>query len=453
MTTTTKHTRSHNGHFPATTARDAATTYLAKKLVPVPVLFRSKQCVQDGWPDLRVTTEDIPRLFAGRHNVAILNGAPSGNLADVDLDCVQAIRAAALLLPTTGWIFGRKSARRSHWYYRTDAPLSACSQGYTDVDGKMLLELRGTGSQTLVPPSLHPDNERVEWHTFAEEGPAHVELAKLQVAVAEIAAVTLLARHWPGEGGRNGARLALAGGLLRGGWEVERAERFMEALAEAVRAVKSEDYTGAVAATAKRLDADKNTTGWPKLAEELGEYSDAVVAKVREWLHIVHKKASIRTLEPYQPFPVEALPALLRVFAIEGAAALNCDPVFLALPALTIIASTIGNTRTIRLKRGWHEPAVVWGGIVGDSGALKTPAWKAAVGYLFQVQKKHSDDYRDCCVPGKSWLRPTKREPIRLTNPYSNVWCVRTPPSRSWLRFLPTTPVVCCWHEMNWQVG
>src|SRR5262249_48006894 len=60
----------------------------------------------------------------------------------------------------------------------------------------------------------------------------------------------------------------------------------------------------------------------------------------------------------------------------------------LALPALAAVASAIGNTRTIGLKRGWHEPSVVWSAIVGDSGTLKSPAYLAAGGPLFRPQKR-----------------------------------------------------------------
>ncbi len=42
---------------------------------------------------------------------------------------------------------------------------------------------------------------------------------ELLARVGKIAAASILARHWPEEGGRHDAALALAGGLLRLGWE------------------------------------------------------------------------------------------------------------------------------------------------------------------------------------------------------------------------------------------
>jgi len=51
-----------------------------------------------------------------------------------------------------------------------------------------------------------------------------------------------------------------------------------------------------------------------------------------------------RQIKPYQPFPVEALPSPLSEYVQAGASALRCDPAYLALPALSVAASVIGNT-------------------------------------------------------------------------------------------------------------
>jgi hypothetical protein len=98
--------------------------------------------------------------------------------------------------------------------------------------------------------------------------------------------------------------------------------------------------------------------------------------------------ASVRQIPPYQPFPVAALPTAIRDYVVQGALALGCDPSYLALPALAVAASLIGNTRVIRLKRKWVEPSVIWAAIVGDSGTLKSPAYLLAVNYLFRMQKR-----------------------------------------------------------------
>jgi hypothetical protein len=125
---------------------------------------------------------------------------------------------------------------------------------------------------------------------------------------------------------------------------------------------------------------------------------NAIVASIPIDLHPAGSPGvqgkSARTLEPYQPFPVEALPTPVDEYVRQTAAALGCDPAYVALPALAVIASVIGNTRTIRLKRGWEEPCIVWSAIVGESGTLKTPAYLRAVAHLYRVQKRLRAEYK-----------------------------------------------------------
>jgi len=77
----------------------------------------------------------------------------------------------------------------------------------------------------------------------------------------------------------------------------------------------------------------------------------------------------------FQPFPADTLPEPLRDFVNLGARAIGCDTSYVGVPLLAMLASAIGNTRRIELKRGtWTEPAVLWTAIVGKSGTLKSPA-------------------------------------------------------------------------------
>jgi 5S rRNA maturation endonuclease (ribonuclease M5) len=84
--------------------------------------------------------------------------------------------------------------------------------------------------------------------------------------------------------------------------------------------------------------------------------------------------------EAYAPFPVDVLPAAVGDYIRAGAAALGCDPAFIAQPLLAALASAIGNTRRIQLKRTWREPSVLWTGTVAPSGTLKSPAQELALG-------------------------------------------------------------------------
>jgi len=96
----------------------------------------------------------------------------------------------------------------------------------------------------------------------------------------------------------------------------------------------------------------------------------------------------------YKPFPLLSLPEPLKAFVTEAAAALKCDACYVALPVLAAVAGAIGNTRTIRIKHGWQEPAIVWTAVVGDSGTVKSPAWYKAIRPLHIRQGIAVAEYR-----------------------------------------------------------
>ena len=93
-------------------------------------------------------------------------------------------------------------------------------------------------------------------------------------------------------------------------------------------------------------------------------------------------------IEPFKPFPVDALPQPTRGLVVAGANAIGCDPSYIALPMLTVLAAAIGNTRRLQLKRGWSAPAILWTAIVGESGTAKTPAFKLALRPIRERQRK-----------------------------------------------------------------
>ena len=97
-------------------------------------------------------------------------------------------------------------------------------------------------------------------------------------------------------------------------------------------------------------------------------------------------KKTVPTPLPYQPFPVDVMPDPCRSFVAEGAKAIGCSDSYLALPLLPAMASLIGNTRWIQLKRGHTEPPIIWTAIIGESGTKKTPAIKAVLAPLEAMQ-------------------------------------------------------------------
>jgi hypothetical protein len=96
----------------------------------------------------------------------------------------------------------------------------------------------------------------------------------------------------------------------------------------------------------------------------------------------------------WQPFPVDVLRPACRRFVREAAEALGVDASYVALPVLAGLASAIGNTRRIALSRTWVAPAVVWAGIVGKSGTLKSPAIKIALAAIHKRQAEALEAHR-----------------------------------------------------------
>ncbi len=266
-----------------TTVRDAARRYIEQGRAPIPIPFMSKGPVIKGWQKLRLTLDDLPKYFNGHEqNIGNLLGEPSNGLIDADLDCKEARALARYFLPRTASIFGRQSAPRSHWEYVVSPPMETEQWAVPpdkDRKGKsMLVELRGTGAQTVFPPSVHPSGEPIR---FDEDGePAVVEAAVLRRAASRLAAACLLVRGWP-DGSRHTCVLALAGGLLRGGWTEDDTVDFIRAIVTVTESETTEKHLAAVRDTAKKLaDGESDVTGWPKLSELLGE---RVIKKVMEW--------------------------------------------------------------------------------------------------------------------------------------------------------------------------
>ena len=277
--------------FPSAT-KDAVLAYRAAGFWNVPVPHREKKPVVEGWPDLRLKEDDLPRYFNSHpQNVGILLGDEYGT-TDIDLDCPEAVRAARFFLPETGMIFGRASNPSSHWFYRSDPPQS--SRFYKDTTGKMLVELRcqtsdgAVGLQTVVPPSTHQESgELIRFENGCGPMPANVDADVLLTAVARIAAAALLARHWPARGqGRHNTMLALAGGLARAGWPEEDTKLFCRAVYRSLSDPdpKARDRSDdEVEYTFKRMAEGKEFTGWPHVLQAV---SDTVVDHVTAWLEI-----------------------------------------------------------------------------------------------------------------------------------------------------------------------
>ncbi|MGE4158754.1 MAG: bifunctional DNA primase/polymerase, partial [Planctomycetota bacterium] len=215
---------------------DAARGYLARGFAVVPVKAGQKRPKGNGWQKLRLKADELENHFAGERNVGIILGEPSGWLVDVDLDCDEAVEMADQYLPVTGMVSGRPSRPRSHWWYVAEG--SKTHQFKDKHKGRkgMVVELRSTGAQTLVGPSLHPDGEH---YHMLEGKPASVDAQELLRAV-EALYKAVLARRYPEETSK-ADQFVDGGGSFD---EVERRARaYLKKLPEAVSGEGGHDRT------------------------------------------------------------------------------------------------------------------------------------------------------------------------------------------------------------------
>lgn len=191
----------------------------------VPIRPGTKHPYTEGWQDRIFTADD----FGPMDNVGVKCGAPSSHRIDVDCDAVLAVRAAALLLPTTR-THGRTSKPKSHyWYHVEGAPPKRTK--FHGLDGKMLVEFRADGEQTVVPPSTHPTGEPLAW-TQPLIAVRTLEMDDAIGRVTDVAITALLASIWPGEGGRHAAAGAVGGYLAQRQFSTDRIVAILLAICE-----------------------------------------------------------------------------------------------------------------------------------------------------------------------------------------------------------------------------
>jgi hypothetical protein len=168
------------------TSLDVARGYLNRGWSIIPVPYRGKNPGFDDWEKLRITAASAPDYFNGKPlNFGLLTGEPSGWVVDVDLDHEVAVRLAPDYLPITAAVFGRAGRRRSHWLFRVTSPVRT-KKIRSNTHG-MLVELRSTGLQTVLPPSIHVSGEPIEWECEGGE-PAVVDPEELFEAVIRLGA-------------------------------------------------------------------------------------------------------------------------------------------------------------------------------------------------------------------------------------------------------------------------
>ncbi|HVU63063.1 MAG TPA: phage/plasmid primase, P4 family [Phycisphaerales bacterium] len=229
---------------------EAAQDLLRQGRIPIPVPAGKKCPAMSQWQRFRPHAAELPEHFSGAGNIGVLLGEPSGGLVDVDLDCPEALELADRFLPHTPVVTGRRSTPRSHRWY---IAVGATTAQYRDpTTRKMIVELRSTGAQTLVGPSVHPESR--ESYDRLEGQPAIVDAANLAMCVSALAAAVVRMRYPDrsavGDCSATPARAASARESGSNPGSVpKRAEAYLDKMPPAVskRSGHSQTYTAAVA--------------------------------------------------------------------------------------------------------------------------------------------------------------------------------------------------------------
>jgi len=255
---------------------------------------------------------------------------------------------------------------------------------------------RGEGKKDIRPVSRHPDGWRIGAmpHPRPLYGLPELVTAK-RVIVAE------------GEKAVDAARsLGFVATTSAGGSQAAKMSNWQPLAGKEVWILPDNDapgrkYADAVAGITSRLSPPSivKIVELPGLLEhgDIVDWIDArgdaaepagMQAEIEAIASKVPSGTTANNEETFQPFPVDVLPEPVRGFVAAGAKAIGCDPSYLALPLLTAIASAIGTTRRLELKRGWTVPAILWCAIVGESGTAKTPAFKLVMRPIRERQRK-----------------------------------------------------------------
>ena len=169
---------------------------------------QSKKPVGVNWPDEGTSQE---QALATNGNLGLLLG-PKSDVMDVDLDCREAKGLAELILPKPLAQFDRGTSDSGHYLYKaiTCGPTKRFSGNGSK---STLVELRGDGSQTMIPPSIHPDGSRLNFTDINQDAP-EVEYADLLKSVSLLAACSEVAQLWV-SGRRHELALSFSGLCLK----------------------------------------------------------------------------------------------------------------------------------------------------------------------------------------------------------------------------------------------
>lgn len=202
-------------------------------------------------------------------NIGIQLGYRSG-IYDIDCDCDEAVALAKALLPNPLASFSR-SSDSAHYFYKCEGDHRTKQYKCNDT----LIELRGSGGQTMLPPSVHPDGDVLEFDIVDPSSP-NQEWNELELLCRLIAAGALLAREWH-EGSRHSLALGFAGLCKASDIPKPQVESVIDVICELNGDLEKHDRINCVNTTY----VSSNVSGYSALKELL---PSIILEKIANWI-------------------------------------------------------------------------------------------------------------------------------------------------------------------------
>lgn len=330
---------------------------------------------------MHVEQKSIEQFFYRGYNVGGLWGEPSGWIVDVDLDTEEACLAAPTYLPET-FIYGRKSAPGSHYLYRCEG---IETKKFLTKEIGMIAEIRSTGSQSVLPPSIHPSGETYD--VYHDTDFKRIPRAKLDLLLRKISAAALIAISWPTRGSRHDLLVALTGALCWSGWDAEEVLTFTKAMLNATRSDGDdrEKHERTINNVLKNFKEGNHTQGWPTLSQWL---SGDHLKILRGWLGSKREDDTPpdKTDGPEDLNPVD--PSLLDVPGLVGDVAnwakkrsFRYQPLFNLATGLSTVALCSRNNYIVDY---WDTPLQPYFLLIAPTAAGK----ESAMDSVFQVARR-----------------------------------------------------------------
>lgn len=260
---------------------DLVTQYRELGWVLTRAAWGQKAPVDTGWQGAPPPTPDELRSWfaTGGYNPGLRTGTVSGGLYDVDCDDARLVPLLGQLAPP--WALACPAwerAGRPHLLVRLSDPLP---YKVFKFEGKTILEIRGDGHQSLVPPATHPSGERYAWIRGPHQ-PPEVKPAELLAYAEDTVIAFALSQGWTVHS-RHDIALAAAGWMARRGVSQDRAERIIAAAAQRAGDEELHDRSRSVSDTYAAIANNKDATGWPTLKLIVPPEVTRLLASV--WVH------------------------------------------------------------------------------------------------------------------------------------------------------------------------